>query len=1419
MRKKLTAIFMACIMAALASAPAARAAEASSAAEEPAATQAEQNARAAEASSAPEEPATTQAEQKARPGNDVIAERTILMYNCGSNLETTSGYASVNLRQILNANFSADNDVNFIVMNAGSDKWHLEGEYLCDPDNIGLSADEETGEYVISGTYNQVWEAKGMDAHENPGKLVLLDADGITGAKGTAVKAEDELMSDPDVLRAFIDYGVTNYPAKRYDLILKDHGGGPLGAFCVDQHDQTGEMMSFDGLVDALSHNKAVDADGDGKQDGRFDLVNIDACLMGSIELSLVLADYADYYIASPKTEPGPAEYYTGWLDKLGEDPSMDTYELGKIIVDDFNDFYEYGEGKGQEATLAVTDLRKLTAPETGFISALTEMAEILKEQAAADPDTGDILFYDEFDATWGAIQYSGESYFDLGNMAALLGVAGVEITEDDILGGSIDSTNAYTDVSERISAVFSDEEIIYAKGTRGVKSEDQLYRVSDGSLEHGTLTTSGLYAFLPMISFINDEMKMYYDCMEPVIEKMPESDRKEFLSKYREAMIDYSLVRNTGTAVSRMINEYGKDKGEIDYEKVKNEFWIEDWARVPGMENYSFWKDHIEPRLDMRGGGETEEARAWLDAVIRKQADEAIDKDEISAVKIAEESGDAYLVTIDDVKKAVVKSVERNVMAELPAMETYLQDFDEFAREELRKYGKLSLGTIRGIPYEDSSLLPDDGDEQEYLENLVRWLNDKESVWEIAPLEPEWYAISDADGNLHVANIDDVDAYTIIATACYGPAENRHLIYLSFDREQGNKLTKVYFKPEGGGTRCVETGDLTEELEVLSAIYATSFMGDDTYYIPVSGSSFTVTADNWESITCDMVPVSRINDIQDVDGDGREFYSTVSVTDIYRSSIDITDILNDPAEELTSIELVRVRPEAANGKERVPVVTYKGKTLKEGTDYTWQKLPSTDVYVEAGEYMVHLEGKGRFSGRTNKDFCIVSSEEELAETYLSEAQELALKAENFFDVRNSYKARQVFNAQNALADALNTLERSKDSIPEGKQQEIEVAAAEAEKKIKALNDKLAAAGEIDFSNYYPVMKDKFMYTGSEIEPEISVPVLSASDYTVAYSDNVEAGTANADITGAGVYSGKISGKFAILLEEPMITNLAGNNDGVKVVWDAVPGAARYVVYRKTGGGSWEKIAVTAAESATDAGSAASVIYTDLAAAAGKKYTYTVRCAAEDEKNYTSSYDKKGKSITYAAVPVLSTFRNLSSGIEVTWKKSAGAEKYRVYRKPAASDTASERWEALGDTTETKYVDKKVTGGKKYTYTVRCVTGDGRTYTSGYSKDGKAYVYAGRPEFSGVASVKAGQLTVKWTKVPGITGYRIQYCTDSAFGSGFKTVTVGKASAVSRTLSGLKSGKKYYVRIRSCKTVGDKTYSSAWSKVRAGTVK
>lgn len=61
-------------------------------------------------------------------------------------------------------------------------------------------------------------------------------------------------------------------------------------------------------------------------------------------------------------------------------------------------------------------------------------------------------------------------------------------------------------------------------------------------------------------------------------------------------------------------------------------------------------------------------------------------------------------------------------------------------------------------------------------------------------------------------------------------------------------------------------------------------------------------------------------------------------------------------------------------------------------------------------------------------------------------------------------------------------------------------------------------------------------------------------------------------------------------------------------------------------------------------------------------------------------------------------------------------------------------------------------------------------------------------------------------------GYQIQYSTDSKFKSGNKTVTVNKNSTTKKTISKLKAKKKYYVRIRTYKTVGKQKYYSDWSK-------
>ncbi len=63
------------------------------------------------------------------------------------------------------------------------------------------------------------------------------------------------------------------------------------------------------------------------------------------------------------------------------------------------------------------------------------------------------------------------------------------------------------------------------------------------------------------------------------------------------------------------------------------------------------------------------------------------------------------------------------------------------------------------------------------------------------------------------------------------------------------------------------------------------------------------------------------------------------------------------------------------------------------------------------------------------------------------------------------------------------------------------------------------------------------------------------------------------------------------------------------------------------------------------------------------------------------------------------------------------------------------------------------------------------------------------------------------------TGYQIQYSTNSKFKSGNKTVTIAKNKTTSTTVNKLKTKKKYYVRIRTYKTVNGKKYYSGWSKV------
>lgn len=79
---------------------------------------------------------------------------------------------------------------------------------------------------------------------------------------------------------------------------------------------------------------------------------------------------------------------------------------------------------------------------------------------------------------------------------------------------------------------------------------------------------------------------------------------------------------------------------------------------------------------------------------------------------------------------------------------------------------------------------------------------------------------------------------------------------------------------------------------------------------------------------------------------------------------------------------------------------------------------------------------------------------------------------------------------------------------------------------------------------------------------------------------------------------------------------------------------------------------------------------------------------------------------------------------------------------------------------------------------------------------------------------------VKWKKQANqTTGYEIAYSTNSKFKKGTKIVTIRKNKTVSESISKLKAKKKYYVKIRTYKTVKGKKYYSDWSKAKTVTTK
>jgi hypothetical protein len=297
------------------------------------------------------------------------------------------------------------------------------------------------------------------------------------------------------------------------------------------------------------------------------------------------------------------------------------------------------------------------------------------------------------------------------------------------------------------------------------------------------------------------------------------------------------------------------------------------------------------------------------------------------------------------------------------------------------------------------------------------------------------------------------------------------------------------------------------------------------------------------------------------------------------------------------------------------------------------------------------------------------------------------------------------------------------------------------------------------------------------------MPLLLSAIMTVGMATAVPF-TASAVETNAPVVSAQ-SAKTS--LATPKISKAESINGGVKISWGKVKGAVKYRVYYK-GSKGWTRMVDTTSTS-----------YIDKDVSSGKNYTYTVRCINSSATKFTSGYDSKGKSVKYISAPKITKAESVNGGVKISWNKSNGAEKYRVYYK------GSKGWTRMVDTTSTSCIDKDVSSGKTYTYTIRCINSSATKFTSGYDSKGKSVKYISAPKITKAESVSGG-VKISWNKSNGAEKYRVYY-------KGSKGWTkLADTTSTSYTDSKVSSGKTYTYTVRCINSSATKFTSGYDSK-------
>ncbi len=520
------------------------------------------------------------------------------------------------------------------------------------------------------------------------------------------------------------------------------------------------------------------------------------------------------------------------------------------------------------------------------------------------------------------------------------------------------------------------------------------------------------------------------------------------------------------------------------------------------------------------------------------------------------------------------------------------------------------------------------------------------------------------------------------------------------------------------------------------------------------------------------------------------------------------------------------------DGTEHKPAVTVEDgeKLLVCGTDYEVDYVDN----INAGTGKVIVRGIGDYTGRVTKTFDIEQASQKITASIsqssiqVGKTAQITAKAENdIFYTSSDNNIAEVSSSGVVTGKAVGTANiyvwaKPSENYYRGKQT-ISVT-------VTTSSSSSSSGAKTGISScQVSLNKSTYTYNGKAIEPTVTVedltkvqagqpdgPVVMASgkvlkkgkDYTVSYSDNVNAGKAKVTVTGKGNYTGKKTMTFTIQKAKNTIT-------ASKISKKASTKAQTVSLNAKAKGGA--KLTYRSDNKGVTVSKAGKVTL-------AKKFvgTATITVTAQETKNYKAATKKITFTVKLPAVKLSSAKSAEPGKLTVKWAKNVFATGYQVQYATSSKFTGAKTAKISKYQTVTSTLSG-LTEGKKYYVRVRAYKTSGKTtvYSAWSSAKSATVMVTPKPaavKLSSVKSAKAGEMTVKWAKNGKIDGYQVQYALKENF-KGAKTVTVKKASTTSTTIKKLTKDKKYYVRVRTYQKVGSKTYYSAWSASKNVTIK